>query len=335
MAQFRLTMAQLQTFFDYVWHRGTNSCLTLFKFMVPISIIIRFIQQWGLLTYICDYLEPVMQIVGLPAETAIVWLTTMVVNIYGGFLTLFSIYPQMEPMTVAQMTTLFTMMLVAHTFPIEITIAQKTGVKAWVMTAIRFVFAILLGILMSRMYNALGALQDEATISPFLTTTQTSWGAWALNELKNYAIITCVIFTLVIFLHLLDVTGLIRIVNKVMEPTLKWLGISQKVLPITIIGLTLGIAYGGGLLIEESRQKDIDIKGIFYSMTLMGLFHSIIEDTLLMLSMGGHWTGVVLFRFVYACIITFIFVKCTNRMPLDKFERLFMTKAVKNREKAV
>ena len=66
-------------------------------------------------------------------------------------------------------------------------------------------------------------------------------------------------------------------------------------------------------------------------MTLMGLFHSIIEDTLLMLSMGGHWTGVVLFRFVYACIITFIFVKCTNRMPLDKFERLFMTKAVKNR----
>ena len=259
----------------------------------------------------------------------------MVVNIYGGFLTLFSIYPQMEPMTVAQMTTLFTMMLVAHTFPIEITIAQKTGVKAWVMTAIRFVFAILLGILMSRMYNALGALQDEASISPFLTTTQTSWGAWALNELKNYAIITCVIFTLVIFLHLLDVTGLIRVVNKVMEPTLKWLGISQKVLPITIIGLTLGIAYGGGLLIEESRQKDIDIKGIFYSMTLMGLFHSIIEDTLLMLSMGGHWTGVVLFRFVYACIITFIFVKCTNRMPLNKFERLFMTKAVKNREKAV
>ena len=139
------------------------------------------------------------------------------------------------------------------------------------------------------------------------------------------------IFTLVIFLHLLDVTGLIRFVNKVMEPTLKWLGISQKVLPITIIGLTLGIAYGGGLLIEESRQKDIDIKGIFYSMTLMGLFHSIIEDTLLMLSMGGHWTGVVLFRFVYACLITFIFVKCTNRMPLDKFERLFMTKALKNR----
>ena len=117
-----------------------------------------------------------------------------------------------------------------------------------------------------------------------------------------------------------------------MEPTLKWLGISQKVLPITIIGLTLGIAYGGGLLIEESRQKDIDIKGIFYSMTLMGLFHSIIEDTLLMLSMGGHWTGVVLFRFVYACLITFIFVKCTNHMPLDKFERLFMTKAVKQKE---
>lgn len=321
-------MSQVQDFFSYVWHRGKNSCVTLFKFMIPISIIIRFIQQWGLLSYICDFLEPVMQIAGLPAETAIVWLTTMVVSIYGGFLTLFSIYPHMEPMTVAQMTTLFTMMLVAHTFPIEITIAQKTGIKAWIMTAIRFVFAILLGFLMSRMYNAMGVLQETATISPFLTTSQTSWGAWALNELKNYAIITCVIFTLVVFLHLLDVTGLIKFVNKVMEPTLKWLGISKKVLPITIIGLTLGIAYGGGLLIEESKQKDIDIKGIFYSMTLMGLFHSIIEDTILMLSMGGHWTGVIVFRFFYACAITFIFVKCTNKMPVERFTRIFMTKAI-------
>lgn len=324
-------MSQLQDFFNYVWHRGKNSCITLFKFMIPVSILIRFIQQWGLLSYICDFLEPIMGIVGLPAETAIVWLTTMVVSIYGGFLTLFSIYPSMEPMTVAQMTTLFTMMLVAHTFPIEITISQKTGIKGWVMTSIRFGFAVILGFLMSRMYNALGVLQDEASISPFLTTSQTSWGAWAINELKNYGVITCVIFTLVVFLHLLDVTGLIRVVNKIMEPTLKWLGISNKVLPITIIGLTLGIAYGGGLLIEESKQKDIDIKGIFYSMTLMGLFHSIIEDTILMLSMGGHWTGVIVFRFVFACTITFLFVKCTNNLPLTRFTKIFMTKDMQDR----
>jgi hypothetical protein len=47
-------MAELQAFFDYVWHRGKNSCLTLFKFMVPILIIIRFIQQLVLLTYILN-----------------------------------------------------------------------------------------------------------------------------------------------------------------------------------------------------------------------------------------------------------------------------------------
>jgi len=319
-------------FFTYILRRTKNACWTLFKFMVPISILVRLIQEWDLLTYFSSYLSPVMSIADLPAEMGLVWLTSMVVNIYGGLLCFFSIYPALgEAMTVAQMTTLLTMILIAHTFPIELTISQKTGVKTGVMLVIRFGFAILCGFLMAKMYHFFGYLQEPLAITPIFNTTQQTWGAWALNELKNYAIIVCIIFTLVLVLRLLQVTGIIKIINKLMQPALGWLGISSNMLPLTIIGLTMGIAYGGGLMIEECRQTrnapTMKPKEIFYSMTLMGLFHSIIEDTLLILAMGGHWTGVVIFRAVFAFIITYLIVKLSRNLDEKYFLKYIMTKA--------
>jgi spore maturation protein SpmB len=296
--------------------------------MIPVSIIIRIIQQTGILAYISDILTPVMRIVGLPAETAIVWFTAIIVNIYGGLLSLFSIYSSLnEPMTTAQITVLLTMILIAHTFPIELGIAQKTGIRIPAMFLLRFGLAILAGILLSRIYIIFNLLQEPVRLTPIFTTTGTSWLAWGLNELKNYGTIILVIFLLVVFIHLLDVTGILKIVNKAMEPVLKFLGISNSMLPLTVVGLTLGIAYGGGLLVEEGKRKGLKAKEIFYSMSLMGLFHSIFEDTLLMLSMGGHWSGVIVFRTVFAFILTYLIVRCTRNMTEKRFLQIFMTKS--------
>ena len=322
----------MMDFFAYTLRRTKNACLILFKFMIPISILVRLIQEWDLLTYFSTYLSPVMGIVDLPAEMGLVWLTSMVVNIYGGLLCFFSIYPALgEPMTVAQMTTMLTMILIAHTFPIELTISQKTGVKTSVMFLIRFGFAILCGFLMAKMYHFFDYLQEPLQITPIFNTTQRTWGAWALNELKNYAIIVGIIFTLIMVLRLLQITGIIKIINKLVQPALGWLNISSNMLPLTIIGLTMGVAYGGGLMIEECRQRTFKPKEIFYSMTLMGLVHSIIEDTLLMLAMGGHWSGVVVFRTVFAFVITYLIVKFTRNIDEKYFLKYVMTRAYKLR----
>ena len=132
--------------------------------MIPVSIVIRLIQEFGVLPYISGVLEPVMGIVGLPAETAIVWLTGMVVNIYGGLLSLFSIYPSFsEPLTHAQLTILLTMILLAHTIPVEVGIAKKTGVKFWIMFLIRFLGAIAIGAILNGIYSLTGTLQETVT----------------------------------------------------------------------------------------------------------------------------------------------------------------------------
>lgn len=321
-----------QDFFTYVLRRTAKACWTLFKLMIPVSICIRLIQKTGLLGAVSDILTPVMHVVGLPAQTAIVWLTALTVNIYGGLLSLFAIYSSLtEPMTVGQMTVLLTMILIAHTFPIELGIARKTGIRIIAMFSIRFGLGIVAGMLLNQLYLFFNVLQDAAFVTSVFTTTETTWVGWGLNELKNYGIIILVIFSLVSFIHVLDVVGVLKIVNKSMEPVLSWLGISSSMLPLTVVGLTLGIAYGGGLLVEEGRQKGLQPKSIFYSMTLMGLFHSIFEDTLLMLSVGGHWSGVIVFRTCFAFVCTYLIVRCTQRMNENRFLKLMMTKAYTKR----
>lgn len=317
----------IRDFFYYVSKRTLKTSWILFKLMIPISILIRIIQEFNVLPYISNVLNPLMKVCGLPAETSLVWITSMVVNIYGGILSLFAIYPSLsEPLTVAQLTVLLTMMLVAHTFPIELKIAQKAGVKFIFMFLFRFLSALLFGIVLSFIYSSLNVLQEPVILSKALVLQHPGWAAWAINEVKNYAIIIAVIGALITLIHILEIIGFMELINKAMRPLLKGLGISDDVLSITLIGLTLGIAYGGGLVIDESNRKQIKPKDIFYSLLLMGLFHSIFEDTLLMIGIGGHYSGIIIFRFIMACIITFAVVRFTKNMKSDTFNRLFITK---------
>lgn len=317
----------LKDLFVYTSQRCLKTCWILFKLMIPISIIIRLIQEFNILPYISTYLDPVMKLCGLPAEMSLVWITAMIVNIYGGILSLFAIYPSLsEPLSSAQLTILLTMILIAHTFPIELKIAQKAGVRFGFMLLFRFGCGIVFGMILSFIYSTFNMLQEPVQLSKAFVVHDPSWKAWVLNELKNYMIIICIIFSLILAMRILELTGFMRRINQALHPIIKTLGISDEVLPITLIGLTLGIAYGGGLVIEESRRKQIKPKDIFYSLILMGLFHSIFEDTLLMLGMGGHYSGIIIFRFVMAFIITFAIVRLTKNMKDETFNRIFITK---------
>ena len=61
---------------------------------------------------------------------------------------------------------------------------------------------------------------------------------------------------------------------------------------------------------------------MFYSLALMGLAHSLIEDTLLMMAMGAHWSGVLLGRILFALVAVFLLVKLMALVPDKTFDRL-------------
>ena len=98
----------------------------LLKVMIPVMILVRLAVEFGTIEFVGKLIAPVMGWVGLPGEMGFVWVTAMIVNIYAGAAALLTILPEC-PLTIAQATILGSMILIAHSLPIEQRIAQKTG----------------------------------------------------------------------------------------------------------------------------------------------------------------------------------------------------------------
>ncbi len=303
----------MKQYINKIFRKWWAACSIFFKIMIPISILIKVLQEINAITFIGRLFEPLMYPLGLPGEMSLVWVTAMVSNIYGGILALSSIYAS-NPLTVAQLTVLVTLMLFAHTFLIELPICKKAGTKIFPILLIRFVGGYVCAMLLNLIYSLFDLYQTPVTI-PIRTSETLSLTQWALTEVQKYVTIASIVLILIVSLDILERIKVISLINKLLYPVIKLLGISPKVMPLTLIGMTLGLAYGGGLIIAESKEKDISKKDIFLSLALLSLFHSIIEDSLLMIGLGASWTGVLLIRFIYTIILMLIIVKLVKIIP--------------------
>jgi len=295
--------------------------------MIPVSILVKILQETGLIVYIGKALAPLMSVMGLPGEMGLVWASAMMGNIYAGIITYFSIGIEL---TAAQVTVLATIILIAHTFPVELAITHKAGVKAIVAFLFRFLLGFAAGVVLFQTYHIFNLYQNIPTgIEKIVATSdKATWGGWALGELKNYAIVFCYITGLIIIMDILKRIGVIDIINRWFYPVLKFLGIGKEVIPITVIGMTLGLAYGGGLIINDVKQSNLHPRNVLYALLLMSLFHSVIEDSLLMISIGARFSGVFVFRFVFTIIIMYSFVKITQKWSEERMGKWFYTKRI-------
>lgn len=283
-----------------------SACSVFFKIMIPVSLIIKLLEETGLMQYVGYALSPLMQPLGLSGEMGLVWGVTMLSNIYGGLLTLSSLQPD-GGMTVAQITTLSSLMLFAHTFLIEIPICVKAGCKFIPIFLIRFLSAYVFALLTAQICMRF-SLCDSPVSAIHFTETSSSWLGWAVGEIKKYVSIALIVLSLVVLLELLERVGFLRLLEKILSPVVGFIGISPKVIPITIIGMTLGLAYGGGLIVAESKENPIEKRDIFLSLAFLSLFHSIIEDHLLMIGIGANAFFVFVLRFVFS-IVAMLLIK--------------------------
>lgn len=307
----------------YAWlTQGWKSAMKIFKIMIPVSIVVKILQETGMINHIGDAMAPLMGWMGLPGEMGLVWASAMLGNIYAGLIAYFAIAPTM---TVAQITALSTVILIAHALPIELGVTRKAGGKVYALFLVRFLFGLLAGVLMYHLYRMGGWLEypPENVTQIVMQDKDQSWGGWLIGELRNYLLIFIIIVLLIILLDLLKRSGLIRYINKFFSPILKWLGISQELIPVTVLGMTMGLAYGGALIINEVEQSQLNKRDLFNALLLMSLCHSLIEDSLLMISIGAHYSGVFIFRSIYAFIITYIFVVLTRNWKEETMSRWF------------
>jgi hypothetical protein len=292
--------------------------------MIPIIIIVKIIEELGGIKYIAMALEPVMQLVGLPASMGLVWATTMITNIYGGMI-IFMSSASNESLSVAQVTILGSMMLLAHALPIEVRIAQKAGVRIIFTLILRIGGALLLGFLLLKIYNYGDYLSQANTpLWKPPQITDDSLSTWIISQIKMLFQVFIIISILVVFLKLLKLSGIEKLFALVLKPLLKILGLSEKTTSITIVGITLGLTYGGGLLINEANKGELSKMDVFGSISLLAIGHSLIEDTLLIMLLGADLSGILYARILFSVILIAVIIHSVKYLNQTAFERFFV-----------
>ncbi len=300
-----------------------STTLTLLKILIPVSIIVKILSELEAIEIIGNYLSHAMGVVGLPGEFGLVWATAMLTNIYGAIVVLFTLSLQ-STYTVAQVTVLGGMMLLAHALPIEARIAQKAGVKLWFTLSLRIFGAIAFGFVLNIIFSYFKLFQNESYMIWQPNIIDPTISQWVLDQIKYYLIIFLIILSLVTLMRILQKTGAINRLNTFLNPGLAFLGISKNAAPINIIGMTLGLAYGGGLIIRETKSRLLSKKDTFLSLSLMSLSHSLIEDTLLILLIGATLFGILLGRLLFTILIITILIRIINRLSKKTFEKYFV-----------
>ncbi|NCD25672.1 MAG: hypothetical protein EOL86_08790 [Deltaproteobacteria bacterium] len=291
-----------------VLHRSARISLELYKIMIPILIVVKILQELDLIAWVALPLGPVMELVGLPGEMGLVWATAMINNIYGSMIVFVSLAAS-HAMTTAQVTVLGTMILIAHSLPIELQVARKSGPALWFQAVLRIGGALILGWLLSRVYAWGGWLQEPSVLLWKPEAQSPDLVSWGLRQIKNLGMVFVVITALSGLMQIFNAIRLTDVCVWLLSPVLRLLGIGREAGPLTIVGMVMGLSYGGGMIMHEAHSGKVAAKDVFSSLSLMGLAHSVFEDTLLMAVLGGHASGLLWARILFTLIVTALLVR--------------------------
>ncbi len=267
-----------------------STSLVLFRVMVPALLVVRIVSHLGVLEPLGEFMAPVMRAAGLPGETGIVWITGMLTNMYGGLALLAGMAGELQ-LTVGQMTSLGMMLLLAHSMPVEVTVAARSGVSPFLVIPLRVGSAVVAGFLL-KVTGLTGRLNGTPVIL-WRGVPQTGGMAdWAMGLLKTMGTIFVVIFLVLAVLSILERVGFTGFLQKVLRPAFRLAGIGPEATTITVVGLVLGISYGGGLVIKAASRGDIPARQVTAAVCFMSLCHAVVEDTALVATLGA-WTPMI------------------------------------------
>jgi len=113
----------------------------------------------------------------------------------------------------------------------------------------------------------------------------------------------------------LKAIGALTAISRAMEPVMRLIGIGPKASTITMIGMTLGLSYGSGIILKDARGGELSTEDVFFSLSFMGICHSLIEDTVLMLLVGAEMNGILWARTAVCMLFTAALVRVVRHLP--------------------
>lgn len=294
----------------YLWtiaRRSSRMFMTIARIMVPVMVVVYGAQRLGLIDLVGQWIAPAMALLGLPPEAGIVWATTALTNIYGGMASLAAMSDGLH-ITVAQISALGAMMLFAHNIPTEQSVVRRAGASALFTGALRLIVGVLYGAAVTWVCRTWNWLQTPVSLDWLRQDSALTGGtpdalSWAWSSVQSLAMIFVIIVFLVCLLDALERLGITRLITRLLTPVLRISGLEERAAPLTTVGVLLGLAYGGALIIEATEREDYSPRTCLLALSWLSLCHALIEDTLLILTLGADVWIILVIRAAVTLVI--------------------------------
>jgi hypothetical protein len=127
---------------------GINISLKIVLFVFPCYVLVDFLKTSGFLGKISTIFQPVLKLMGLPAEASIVILSGFLINLYAAVASIVAIGLNPKQVTIVGLV-----LGIAHNLIIESVILSRSGIKAYVTVLFRITLAITAGITVNLIWN--------------------------------------------------------------------------------------------------------------------------------------------------------------------------------------
>ncbi len=280
--------------------KGLDGFVWMMKIILPVSFLTALLDWSGLLSRMDFLLEPLMNLIGLPAAAALPLIIGMLANIYGGIAAM-----AVLPFTVEQMTLIAVFLLICHNLIQEGVVQANSGIHPVKATLFRLTAAVVTVWACSLFLDtktpvAAAAAGLPAVSPPFAEMMKT----WFLSILGLSLKVFLIILSILTFLEIMKKMGWIHPVVRALAPLLRLMGLSRQVGLLWMTAVVFGLAYGGAVIVEEAKAGHLTREELQELHLSIGINHSMIEDPSLFLTFGlsPFWLWVP--RFITAIIAT-------------------------------
>ncbi len=270
----------------------------LLKIMLPISLAVSLLNYWGLIARLGGLLTPAFALIGLPGESAVVFITSILVNIYAAIAVIATL-----PLDLREITILALMCLISHNMPVETAIQKKTRSSALRMIGLRLgtscVAAVALNALLPAQLGAVMAAQHGlafAHIGDLLVN-------WLIGAGWLVLKIVLIVTGLMILQNLLKEFNIIGFLSRLFAPLMGLLGLSRQSAFLWLVAQILGLAYGSAVLIDAVERNEISAADADRLNYHIAVNHSLLEDTLLFVAIGVPAAWITFPRIVLAMAV--------------------------------
>lgn len=279
--------------------KAAHTSLWLIKIIVPIALIVRLMQYYGILDKISEFLKPLFSVIGLPGETSIVFITSMFSPLYAPIALITSM-----SLSVREASILALMCLITHNLPVESAVQAKTGSAFWNMSFLRvlmsFIVALSLNaILPSEGWSRIGTAESASACANIKEVIS----LWFGSSMKLVITLIVIVTALMILHYVLEEFKLMHKISNLLSPLMKILGLPKETAFLWLVGNVVGLAYGSAIMREQIEQKNITTSQGNLLNHHLAVSHSLLEDTIIFAMIGVPALLLITVRLGFAMIV--------------------------------